>query len=88
MRRVLVATLLACSASFFLAVEVTHAAPCMLVTVTGAMGGPPNFNGMAGPGTLVRYGDDSNDCGAVKMQFDAGRATSVRLSQLGVTQVS
>jgi ribonuclease Z len=40
---------------------------------------------MAGPGTLVRYGDDSNDCNAVRLQFDAGRATSVRLTQVGVT---
>jgi ribonuclease Z len=32
----------------------------------------------------VRYGDDGNDCGAVKVQFDAGRGTTMRLSQLGV----
>lgn len=62
-----------------------HAAPCMVVTVTGAGGGPPNYGGLAGPGTLVRYGDDSNDCGTVRLQFDAGRATSVRLSQAGTT---
>ena len=64
--------------------SVAQAAPCLVVTVTGAAGGPPNFNGMAGPGTLVRYGDDSNDCSAVRLQFDAGRATSVRLTQAGV----
>ena len=40
--------------------------------------------GLAGAGTLVRYGDDGNDCGAVKLQFDAGRGTTMRLSQLGV----
>ena len=85
MKKIFVASLLAGSAWLFLAAQAAHAAPCMLVTVTGAIGGPPNFNGMAGPGTLVRYGDDSNGCGAVKLQFDAGRATSVRLSQLGVT---
>lgn len=61
-----------------------QAAPCMIVTLTGTMGGPPNFNGLAGPGTLVRYGDDANECSAVKMQFDVGRGTSMRLSQLDV----
>jgi ribonuclease Z len=39
---------------------------------------------MAGPGTLVRYGDDGNDCNAVLLQFDAGRGTNMRLSQIGV----
>ena len=29
------------------------AAPCMIVTLTGTMGGPPEYNGLAGPGTLV-----------------------------------
>jgi ribonuclease BN (tRNA processing enzyme) len=48
------------------------------------MGGPPEYNGLAGPGTLVRYGDDTNNCSAVKMQFDAGRGTTMRLSQLGI----
>jgi len=76
---------LVCSVWLASAVPTAHAAPCLLVTITGAMGGPPNFNGLAGPGTLVRYGDDSNDCGTVKLQFDAGRGTSVRLSQIGVT---
>lgn len=67
------------------AASTASAAPCLVVTVTGAGGGPPNFGGMAGPGTLVRYGDDSDNCSAVRLQFDAGRATSVRLSQAGVT---
>ncbi len=61
-----------------------NAAPCMIVTLTGTMGGPPEFNGLAGPGTLVRYGDDSNNCAAMKLQFDAGRGTTMRLSQLGI----
>jgi ribonuclease Z len=49
------------------------------------MGGPANFNGLAGAGTLVKYGDDSNDCGLIRLQFDAGRAMSVRLAQAGVS---
>ena len=61
-----------------------RAAPCMTVTLTGTMGGPPAFNGLAGPGTLVRYGDDDNNCGTVKLQFDVGRGTTMRLSQVGV----
>ena len=32
----------------------------------------------------MRYGDDANACGAVKLQFDAGRGTTMRLSQLGI----
>jgi ribonuclease Z len=62
-----------------------EAAPCLVVTLTGTQGGPPAFNGLAGPGTLVRYGDDANGCGALNLQFDAGRGTSMRLSQLGVS---
>jgi ribonuclease Z len=61
-----------------------QAAPCLIVTLTGTQGGPPSFNGLAGAGTLVRYGDDSNECGALKLQFDAGRGTTMRLSQLAV----
>ena len=38
----------------------TQAAPCMQVTLTGTQGGPPVFNGQAGAGTLVQYGDDEN----------------------------
>lgn len=60
-----------------------EAAPCLLVTLTGT-DGPPPFNGVAGPGTLVRYGDDSNNCGTLLLQFDAGRGTLMRLSQIGV----
>ncbi|MGA8225943.1 MAG: MBL fold metallo-hydrolase [Xanthobacteraceae bacterium] len=66
------------------AVPTANAAPCLIVTLTGTQGGPQSFNGLAGAGTLVRYGDDSSDCGAVKLQFDAGRGTTMRLSQLGV----
>ena len=60
------------------------AAPCLIVTLTGTEGGPAAFKDLAGPGTLVRYGDDSNDCSAMKLQFDVGRGTTMRLSQLGI----
>ncbi len=63
---------------------VAIAAPCMKITLTGTQGGPPVFMGQAGAGTLVQYGDDENQCGAVKLQFDAGRGTTQRLSQIGV----
>jgi ribonuclease Z len=48
------------------------------------MGGPPNFNGLAGAGTLVSYGDDTNNCTSTHLQFDTGRGTNMRLSQVGV----
>jgi ribonuclease Z len=69
----------------FLATPTAEAAPaaCLVVTLTGTSG-PPPYNGLAGPGTLVRYGDDTNDCGGVFLQFDAGRGTLMRLSQVGV----
>lgn len=78
---------LALAAIFWLAgpASTVSAAPCLIVTLTGTQGGPSAFNGLAGAGTLVRYGDDGNNCEAVKLQFDAGRGTSMRLSQLGVT---
>lgn len=64
-----------------------RAAPCLVVTLTGTQGGPTVFNGQAGAGTLVSYGDDSNACASVRLQFDAGRGTSMRLSQINVTPV-
>jgi ribonuclease Z len=63
----------------------TEAAPCLTVTLTGTQSGPAVFKGQAGAGTLIRYGYDSNGCGAVKLQFDTGRGTNMRLSQLDVT---
>jgi ribonuclease Z len=62
-----------------------HAAPCLIVTLTGVQSGPPIHAGQAGAGTLVRYGDDADNCSAVRLQFDTGRGTNQRLSQLGVT---
>ena len=61
-----------------------HAAPCLTVTITGSQGGPQAYQGQAGPGTLVSYGDDTDNCGAVRLQFDAGRGTLLRLSQINV----
>lgn len=58
-----------------------HAAACLKVTLTGTQGGPPVFNGQAGAGTLVQFGDDENNCSAVSLQFDTGRGTTQRLSQ-------
>ena len=64
-------------------IGIATAAPCLIVTLTGTRGGPSG-TGTAGAGTLVRYGEDSNECGAVKLQFDVGSATTARLSQIGV----
>jgi ribonuclease Z len=60
------------------------AAPCLVITLTGTQGGPQSYNGLAGAGTLVRYGADADACGRVKLQFDAGRGTMMRLSQIGI----
>src|SRR5437660_433121 len=70
---------------FVAPVPTAEAAPCLIVTLTGTQSGPSVFNGQAGAGTLVRYGDNSNDCAAMKLQFDAGRGTNMRLSQIGVS---
>jgi ribonuclease Z len=76
----------ALATGFFLLtlMPVAQAAPCLTVTITGAQGGPQAFRGQAGSGTLVSYGDDENNCGAVRLQFDAGRGTLLRLSQINV----
>ncbi len=58
---------------------------CLEVVLTGTQGGPPAVNGLAGPGTLVRYGTVENQCNDVLLQFDAGRGTTERLSQLGLS---
>ncbi|WP_417522963.1 MBL fold metallo-hydrolase [Marinovum sp.] len=61
------------------------AANCLEVTLTGTQGGPAVFNGLAGAGTLVRYGPEENGCSDILLQFDAGRGTLQRLSQIDVT---
>ena len=86
MKRSLIAIALV-GAMWLIAVPTAQAAPCLIVTLTGTQGGPSVFNGQAGAGTLVRYGDDSDNCGAMKLQFDAGRGTNMRLSQIGVSPV-
>lgn len=60
------------------------AQPCLEVTLTGTQGGPPVFRGQAGAGTLVRYGDEANNCSSVFLQFDTGRGTTQQLSKLRV----
>ena len=76
--------MLLASALLLLAMPVAQAVPCLIVTVTGAGAGPQVYQGQAGPGTLIRYGDDGDNCNAVQLQFDAGRGTLLRLSQLDV----
>lgn len=75
---------LSVSCMAFVTAQSAVAAPCMKITLTGTQGGPPVFKGQAGAGTLVQYGDDENKCGAVKLQFDAGRGTTQSLSEIGV----
>jgi ribonuclease Z len=77
-----IASLLVTAVSL-VAAPTVQAAPCLVVTLTGTSG-PPPFKDLAGPGTLVRYGDDTNDCRSVLMQFDAGRGTLMRLAHVDV----
>lgn len=79
---------LAAMACFAITAPAAHAAPCMIVTLTGTQGGPQAFQGISGPGTLVRYGDDTNNCNAVRLQFDAGRGTTLQLSKLGIAPMA
>src|SRR5258708_32870958 len=82
MRRLSLAIAFAGNVWLVVTASPAQAAPCLLVTLTGTMSGPVLLNGVAGAGTLVRYGDDSSDCSTVKLQFDAGRGTALRLSQV------
>jgi ribonuclease Z len=59
-------------------------APYLMVTLTGTGPGPVVFNGLAGAGTLVRYSGGTNGSRPMNLQFDAGRGTTMRLSQLGI----
>ena len=58
--------------------------PCLEVTITGSKGGPRSFGGFAGTGTLVTYGTLENDCRNVTLQFDMGRGSTLRLSEVGI----
>lgn len=80
----LAVALLAGSTFSGIAVTEVQAAACMKVTLTGTQGGPPVFNGQAGAGTLVQFGDEENNCAAVNLQFDTGRGTTQQLSKLKV----
>jgi ribonuclease Z len=64
--------------------ESAYASPCLKVTLTGTQSGPPIVAGLAGAGTLVEFGEEANQCKSVRLQFDAGRGTLIRLSQAGV----
>lgn len=58
-----------------------YAEQCLQVTLTGTQGGPPVFQGQAGAGTLVQYGEKETNCSDINLQFDTGRGTTQRLSQ-------
>ncbi len=76
------ASLMAAVLSF--ASPAANAEPCLIVTLTGTQGGPPVFQGLAGAGTLVQYGDSESGCTDLALQFDVGRGTTQRLSQVNV----
>jgi ribonuclease Z len=58
---------------------------CLEIILTGTQGGPTLVNGLAGPGTLVRYGSEANGCGDLSLQFDAGRGTIESISRLDIS---
>jgi ribonuclease Z len=84
-KKTALATAALAAAAMVSAAPPASAAPCLVVTLTGTKGGPNVFEGLAGPGTLVTYGDDSNDCRSVLLQFDVGRGTTMRLSQINIS---
>lgn len=65
-------------------VGAAQAQNCLEVTLTGTQGGPPVFGGLAGSGTLVRYGTQEDNCSSTILQFDVGRGTLQRLSEVRV----
>jgi ribonuclease Z len=68
-----------------LTIPSAQAAPCLTVTITGSVGGPQAYQGNANAGTLISYGDDTNNCSETRLQFDTGRGTLQRLSQIPIT---
>lgn len=73
------------SALFVLALQSAYAQNCLEVSLTGTLGGPAFYQDLAGAGTLVKYGSVESGCSDTNLQFDVGRATGMRLSQLGVS---
>lgn len=61
---------------------------CLEITLTGTQGGPTLVNGLAGPGTLVRYGSEANGCSDLSLQFDAGRGTIESISRLNMSPLA
>lgn len=72
------------TAAFLIGTPQAYAADCLEVTLTGTQGGPAVFNGLAGSGTLVKYGTEEDNCSSTILQFDVGRGTLQRLSQVNV----
>lgn len=69
------------AAVFMCGAPQAYAANCLEVTLTGTQGGPPVFNGLAGAGTLVKYGTEEENCASTVLQFDVGRGTVQSLSE-------
>lgn len=70
---------------FFASATFAQSDPCMEISLTGTLGGPGAYKGLAGAGTLVKVGTVENNCSDVHLQFDAGRGTSTRLAELDVS---
>ena len=85
MRLPLLMILCLATASACAAQPETTVETCLEITLTGTQGGPPAVNGLAGAGTLIRYGTVASNCSETMLQFDAGRGTVERLSQLDVS---
>ena len=56
--------------------------PCTEVFLTGTGGGPASQFGNAQSGVFIRSGHSGNGCNDVRLQFDAGRGTLLKLSSL------
>ena len=56
-------------------------APCMEAHLTG-VGGPAPQPGKAQSGVFIRYGTVETGCDGIRLQFDAGRGTLMRLAQI------
>ena len=81
----LAVSLAACHGALALGEDIVEGGSCLEISLTGTQGGPPLVSGLAGAGTLVRYGSQDNGCSDVVLQFDAGRGTAERLSELGTS---